>query len=113
MRNRLWTIKPTRRTADAQTLILGSLTDFGGGHRDVVPHVGLSVQRLGQRYLPVVHVDVELPLQVRVPIDEVSAKTTRREKFEPNSRVTAAAEAFSAPAPWVLRPAVPYPSRAT
>ena len=47
------------------------LTDFCGGHCDVVPHVRLSVQRLGQGDLPVVHVDVELPLQVCVPIDEV------------------------------------------
>ena len=47
------------------------LTDFGGGHCDVVPHVRLSVQRLGQGNLPVVHVDIELPLQVCVSIDEV------------------------------------------
>jgi len=61
-----------------------SLTDFCGSHRDVVPHVRLPVQRLGQRYLPVVHVDVELPLQVRVPIDEVPARTIYRQKSEPS-----------------------------
>lgn len=53
----------------------GSLTDFCGGYCDVVPHIRLSVQRLGQRDLPVVHVDVELPLQVCVPINEVPAKS--------------------------------------
>ena len=47
------------------------LTDFGGGHGDVVPRLRLSVQCLGQRDPPVVHVDVELPLQVCVPVDEV------------------------------------------
>lgn len=60
-----------------------SLTDFGGGHRDVVPHVRLPVQRFGQRDLPVVHVDVELPLQVCVPINEIPAKTIYRQNCEP------------------------------
>ena len=60
------------------------LTDFRGGYCDVVPHVRLPVQRFGQCDLPVVHVDVELPLQVCVPIDEVPAKTIDCQKFEPN-----------------------------
>lgn len=60
-----------------------SLTDFGGGHRDVVPHVRLPVQRFSQCDLPIVHVDVELPLQVRVPIDEIPAKTIYGQTFEP------------------------------
>lgn len=50
------------------------LTDFGGGHCDVVPHVRLPVQQFSQRDLPIVHIDVELPLQICVPIDEVPAK---------------------------------------
>lgn len=50
------------------------LTDFRGGDGDVVPHVGLAVQSFGQRDLPIVHVDVELPLQVGVPVDEVPAE---------------------------------------
>lgn len=52
------------------------LTDFCGGHCDVVPHVRLPIKRFGQSDLPIIHVDVELPLQVRVPIDEVPAKRT-------------------------------------
>lgn len=59
-----------------------SLTDFCGGYCDVVPHVRLAVQRFGQRDLPVVHIDVELPLQVRVPIDEVPAKKIDHQEFE-------------------------------
>lgn len=53
----------------------GSLTDFCGSYCDVVPHICLSVQRFGQRDLPVIHVDVELPLQVCVSINEVPAKS--------------------------------------
>lgn len=52
----------------------GSLTEFCGGYCDVVPRVCLSVQRFCQGDLPVVEVDVELPLQVRVPINGVPAK---------------------------------------
>ena len=59
------------------------LTDFCGGYCDVVPHVGLPVQRFGQCDLPIVHVDVELPLQVCVSINEVPEKTTGDQKFEP------------------------------
>lgn len=47
------------------------LTEFCGGDGDVVPHVRLTVQSFGQRDLPIINVDVELPLQVRVPVDEV------------------------------------------
>lgn len=50
------------------------LTDFCCGYCDVVPHVRLPIKRFGQSDLPIIHVDVELPLQVRVPIDEVPAK---------------------------------------
>lgn len=53
------------------------LTDFCGSHCNVVPHVCLPVQGFGQCDLPVVNVDVELPLQVCVPIDEVPAKGSR------------------------------------
>ena len=59
------------------------LTDFCGGYCDVVPHVSLPVQCFGQCDLPIVHVDVELPLQVCVPINEVPAKTTSDQKYEP------------------------------
>lgn len=54
------------------------LTDFRGRHSDVVPHVRLPVQRLGQRDLPVVDVNVELPLQVRVAIDDIPVETRRK-----------------------------------
>lgn len=54
------------------------LTDFCGGYGDVVPHIRLAVQGFGQCDLPVLHVDVELPLQVCVSIDEVPAKATDR-----------------------------------
>lgn len=57
------------------------LTDFCGSYCDVVPHVGLPVQRFGQGDLPIIHVDVELPLQIRVPIDEVPAEIKSCEKF--------------------------------
>lgn len=50
------------------------LTDFCGGYCYVMPHVCLPVQRFSECDLPIVHVDVELPLQVRMPIDEVSAE---------------------------------------
>lgn len=50
------------------------LTDFCRRYCDVVPHVCLPVQRLGQCDLPIVHVDVELPLQICVSIDEVPSK---------------------------------------
>lgn len=46
-----------------------------------MPHVRLPVQRFGQRDLPIVHIDVELPLQVCVPIDEVPAQTVDLQKF--------------------------------
>lgn len=38
------------------------LTDFCGSYSDVVPHVRLAVQGFGQCDLPVLHVNVELPL---------------------------------------------------
>lgn len=63
---------PSRRDQSQER----SLTDFCGSYCDVVPHVRLSVQRFGQCDLPVVHVDVELPLQVCVSINEVPAKVT-------------------------------------
>lgn len=88
------------------------LTDFCGGYCDVVPHVSLSIQRLGQGDLPVVYVDVELPLQVRVPIDEVSAETTDRQKFEPKLFSGGTTEAFLAVL-WALWLTGPYPSRET
>lgn len=59
------------------------LTDFCGGYCDVVPHVRLPVQWFGQCDLPVLHIDVELPLQVCVSIDEVPAKGTDLQKLEP------------------------------
>lgn len=49
-------------------------TEFCGGDSDVVPHVRLAVQSFSQRDLPVIHVDVELPLQVCVPVDGVPAE---------------------------------------
>lgn len=39
-----------------------------------MPHVRLPVQQFSQRDLPIVHIDVELPLQICVPINEVPAK---------------------------------------
>lgn len=61
----------------------GLLTEFCGSYCDVVPHVRLPVQRFGQCDLPVIHVDVELPLQIRVPIDDIPAKTIDDQKSEP------------------------------
>ncbi len=77
------------------------LTDFCGSYCDVVPHVCLPVQRFGQCDLPIVHIDVELPLQVCVPIDEVPAKTIDHHKFELQLRAIL----------WLLWLTGPYPSR--
>ena len=57
------------------------LTDFCGGYCDVVPHVCLSVQWFSECDLSIIYIDVELPLQVCVPINEVSAKTSNHQKF--------------------------------
>lgn len=88
------------------------LTDFCGGYCDVVPHVSLPVQRFGQRDRPIVHVDVELPLQVCVPIDEVSAKTTGHQKLEQKLLRDCTTEAYFAIL-WVLWLTDTYPSRET
>lgn len=61
------------------------LTDFCGGYCDVVPHVRLPVQWFGQCDLPVLHIDVELPLQVCVSIDEVPAKGNRSSEIGANA----------------------------
>lgn len=59
------------------------LTDFCGCYCNIVPHVCLSVQWFGQRDPAIVHIDVELPLQICVSINEVPTKINKHQKFEP------------------------------
>ena len=53
------------------------LTDFSGCYCDVVPHICLSVQWFGQRDLPIVYVNIELPLQIGVAINKVPTQIER------------------------------------
>lgn len=98
------------------------LTDFCGGHSNVVPHVGLSVQWFGQRDLPIIDIDIELPLKICVPINEVPTKKKKKnqifnrkpcgDQIMPHPTGNHTNEAFYM-LPWALWLMGPYPSRGT